>query len=116
MLGMNTDWSKPLHPHSAINLPGRQVTRGALLELRELVRLRQQLLQQLGDQLRHLHRAVDLGFPEFTRYVGTLQSELTTTILSHYPTAAGFRRVSVKKFASACTTAAIMSVRSWRER
>ena len=34
----------------------------ALLELRELVRLRQQILQQLGDRVRHLHRAVDLGF------------------------------------------------------
>jgi len=71
----------------------------ALLELRELVRLRQQIIQQLGDRVRHLHRAVDLGFPEFTRYVRTLHSELATTLLSHYPTAAAFRRVSVKKLA-----------------
>ena len=71
----------------------------ALLELRELVRLRQQILQQLGDRVRHLHRAVDLGFPEFTRYVRTLQSELATTILSHCPTAAALRKVSVKKLA-----------------
>src|SRR5215472_8472863 len=71
----------------------------ALLELRELVRLKQQLLQQLGDRVRHLHRAVDLGFPEFTRYVRSLQSELATSLLSHYPTAAAFRRVSVKKLA-----------------
>ena len=71
----------------------------ALLELRELVRLRQQILQQLGDRVRHLHRAVDLGFPEFTRYVRTLQSELATTILSHYPTAAALGKVSVKKLA-----------------
>jgi len=69
----------------------------ALLELRELVRLRQQIVQQLGDRVRHLHRAVDLGFPEFTRYVRGLQSELATSLLSHYPTAAAFRRVSVKK-------------------
>jgi hypothetical protein len=71
----------------------------ALLELRELVRLRQQLLQQLGDRLRHLYRAVDLGFPEFTRYVRTLQSEFATTLLSHYPIAAALRRISVKKLA-----------------
>ena len=71
----------------------------ALLELRELVRLKQQVVQQLGDRVRHLHRAVDLGFPEFTRHVRTLQSELATTLLSHYPTAAAFRTVSVKKLA-----------------
>jgi transposase len=71
----------------------------ALLELRELVRLKQQVVQQLGDRVRQLHRAVDLGFPEFTRHVRTLGSELATTILAHYPTAAAFRSVSVKKLA-----------------
>jgi transposase len=71
----------------------------ALLELRELVRLKQQVLRQLGDRVRHLHRAVDLGFPEFTRHVHTLQSELATTILSHYPTAAALHTISVKKLA-----------------
>jgi transposase len=69
----------------------------ALLELRELVRLKQQVVQQLGDRVRQLHRAVDLGFPEFTRHVPTLESELATTILAHYPTAVAFRSVSVKK-------------------
>ena len=76
-----------------------QLPEPALLEMRELVRLRQQILQQLGDHVRRLHRAVDLGFPEFTRYVRTLHSELATTLLSHYPTAAAFRRVSLKKLA-----------------
>lgn len=57
------------------------------------------MLRQLGDRLRHLHRAVDLGFPEFTRYVHILQSELATTILSRYPTAAALRKISVKKLA-----------------
>jgi transposase len=71
----------------------------ALLELRELVRLKQQVVQQLGDRVRQLHRAVDLGFPEFTRHVRTLESELATTILAHYPTAVAFRSVSVKKLA-----------------
>ena len=46
-----------------------------------------------------MHRAVDLGFPEFTRYVRTLESQLAATILSRYPTAASFRGVSVKKLA-----------------
>jgi transposase len=71
----------------------------ALLELRELVRLKQQVVQQLGDRVRQLHRAVDLGFPEFTRHVRTLESELATTILAQYPTPAAFRSVSVKKLA-----------------
>jgi transposase len=79
--------------------PATRLPEPALLDLRELVRLRQQILQQLGDRVRHLHRAVDLGFPEFTRYVRTLQSELATSILSHYPTAAALRKVSVKKLA-----------------
>jgi transposase len=57
-----------------------QLPEPALLELRELVRLKQQVVQQLGDRVRQLHRAVDLGFPEFTRHVRTLGSELATTI------------------------------------
>lgn len=59
-------------------------------ELRELVRLRDRVVQDLGDATRRLHRLVDLGFPEFTRYVKALDSELATTILSEYPTAAAF--------------------------
>ena len=55
-------------------------------ELRELVRLRERLLGDLGDRLRQLHRAVDLGFPEFTNHVRTLESELAIAILSRYPT------------------------------
>lgn len=59
-------------------------------ELRELVRLRDRVVQDLGDATRRLHRVVDLGFPEFTRYVKTLDSELATTVLHEYPTAAAF--------------------------
>lgn len=76
-----------------------QLPEPALLELRELVRLKQQVVQQLGDRVRQLHRAVDLGFPELTRHVRTLGSELATTILALYPTAAAFRSVLVKKLA-----------------
>ena len=48
-------------------------------ELRELVRLRQRLLQDFGDRVRQLHRLVDLGFPEFTRYVHGLDRALART-------------------------------------
>lgn len=59
-------------------------------ELRELVRLRDRLLQDFGDRVRQLHRLVDLCFPEFTRYVRRLDSELATSILKDYPTAEAF--------------------------
>jgi transposase len=68
-------------------------------ELRELVRLRERLLQDFGDRLRQLHRLVDLGFPEFTRYVHSLDSQLASAILHHYPTAAAFHGVAVKRLA-----------------
>jgi transposase len=63
----------------------------ATLELRELVRLRDRWVQELGDHVRQLHRLVDLGFPEFTRHVKTLDSALATTLLAAYPTAAAFQ-------------------------
>lgn len=69
-------------------------------ELRELVRLRERLLGDFGDRVRQLHRLVDLGFPEFTRYVRSLDSELASAILHDYPTAAAFRGVSVKRLAA----------------
>jgi transposase len=68
-------------------------------ELRELVRLRDRLVQDFGDRVRQLHRMVDLGFPEFTRYVKSLDSELATSILHDYPTAQAFRGVSAKRLA-----------------
>ncbi len=68
-------------------------------ELRELVHLRERLLQDFGDRVRQLHRLVDLGFPEFTRYVRTLDSELAVAILRDYPTAAAYRGVSVRRLA-----------------
>jgi len=68
-------------------------------ELRELVHLRERLLQDFGDRVRQLHRLVDLGFPEFTRYVRTLDSQLATAILRDYPTAAAYRGVSVRRLA-----------------
>jgi transposase len=70
--------------------------------LRELVRLREQTVLQLGDRVRHLHQAVDLTFPEFTSYVRGLDTELATAILSRYPTAGLLRQASVKKLAMLC--------------
>ena len=70
------------------------LTEDGLDELREVVRLRERLLQDCGDQLRQLHRALDLSFPEFTRHVRGLDSELATTLLVHYPTAAMLAKVS----------------------
>jgi transposase len=67
---------------------------GATEELRELVRHRDRLVQDLGDRVRQLHRLVDLGFPEFTRYVRSLDSRLATAILREYPTAAAFAGVA----------------------
>jgi len=63
-------------------------------ELRELVLLRTRTVQELGDKVRQLHRAVDLGFPEFTRHVQTLDSELALSILSELPTAAAYVRIT----------------------
>lgn len=59
-------------------------------ELRELVRHRDRLVQEMGDKTRQLHRLVDLGFPEFTRHVRRLDSELATALLAEYPTARAF--------------------------
>ena len=80
--------------------PPTRLPDAATEELRELVHLRQRLLQDFGDRLRQLHRLVDLGFPEFTRYVHGLDTELASAILHDYPTAAAFHGVSVKRLAA----------------
>lgn len=69
-------------------------------DLRELVRMRDRWMQELGDKVRQLHRTVDLSFPEFTRYVRTLDSELATTLLGKWPTAAQFAKQSVRRVAA----------------
>jgi len=71
-------------------------------QLREAVRLRTRVQQEVGDKVRQLHRLVDLGFPEFCRHVRTLDSMLATAILREYPTAEAFRRVSKGKLARLC--------------
>lgn len=67
--------------------------------LRELVRHRDRLRQDFDDRVRQLHRLVDLGFPEFTRYVRSLDSMLATCLLAEYPTAHAFARANPKRLA-----------------
>lgn len=79
--------------------PATRLPDSATEVLRELVRLRDRLVQDFGDRLRQLHRLVDLGFPEFTRYVRSLDSELASSILYDYPTAKAFCGISAKRLA-----------------
>jgi transposase len=74
----------------------------ATQELRELVRFRDRLMQDFGDRVRQLHRLVDLGYPEFTRYVHSLDSELASAILHEYPTAEAFLGLPWKRLARLC--------------
>ncbi len=67
--------------------------------LRELVRHRDRLRQDFDDRVRQLHRLVDLGFPELTRYVRTLDSMLATCLLAEYPTAQAFARANPRRLA-----------------
>ena len=71
-------------------------------EMRELVRLRDRLVQDFGDQVRQLHRLVDLGFPELTRHVHDLDSELAQALLSRYPTAKAFAEAREGELANLC--------------
>jgi transposase len=74
----------------------------ATRELRELVRLRDRWVAAQATLLRQLHRVVDLGFPEFTQHVRTLDSALATTLLQAYPTAAAFRAATPGRVAALC--------------
>ncbi|MBV9747370.1 MAG: IS110 family transposase [Acetobacteraceae bacterium] len=67
--------------------------------LRELVRHRDRLRQDFDDRIRQLHRLVDLGFPEFTRFVRSLDSMLATCLLAEYPTAQVFARANPRRLA-----------------
>lgn len=67
--------------------------------LRELVRHRDRLRQDFDDRVRQLHRLVDLGFPEFTRYVRSLDSMLATALIAEHPTAQAFARANPRRLA-----------------
>lgn len=68
----------------------------ALQELRELVRLRDRLVQDMTDHERQLHRAVDLTFPEFKRFFPDLSTGLATTILKALPTAKSYESATAR--------------------
>lgn len=78
------------------------VSEPGTLELRALVRHRDRLVQAFGDAQRKLHQLVDLGFPEFTRFVKDPACMLGVTILSEYPTAQAFVDVPPKRVAKLC--------------
>ena len=67
--------------------------------MRELVRHRDRVRQDFEDRVRQLHRLVDLGFPEFYRYIGGLDSMPATALLSGCPTAHDFPRATPKRLA-----------------
>jgi transposase len=71
----------------------------ATIELRELVRLREQLLDEQTARANQLHRLVDLIFPEFGRHVQDLRRPLATTLLSRYPSARHFAAERPKRLA-----------------
>lgn len=71
----------------------------ATQELRELVRLRDRYVQDLGDRVRQLHRAIDLTFPEFTRLVSGLDTELATSLLGRCQTAKQFASQPLRQLA-----------------
>lgn len=79
--------------------PATQLHDEGAESLRELVRHRDRLRQDFDDRVRQLHRLVDLGFPEFTRYVRSLDSMLATSLLAEYPTAHAFARANPKRLA-----------------
>ena len=79
--------------------PPTRLGEAATAELKELVRHRDRLKQDFDDRVRQLHRLVDLGFPEFTRYVHSLDSQLATALLADYPTAQAFAAAAPHRLA-----------------
>jgi transposase len=71
----------------------------ATRELRELVRLRDRLVAERIERTNQLHRLVDLGFPEFTRYVKDLDGPRATTLLAYCPTARTFAAQKPRRLA-----------------
>jgi len=60
------------------------------------VRLRDRMVQDMGDRVRQLHRTLDLTFPEFPRLVRDLTSYKAAGLLLAFPTSAAFRDGSVE--------------------
>ena len=68
-------------------------------QLRERARMVDRLTQDIGDRVRQIHRLVDLTFPEFTRHIRTLDSQLATAVLATYPTARAYSPSCLRKLA-----------------
>jgi transposase len=66
-------------------------------ELRQLVNMRERLVQDFGDRVRQLHRLVDLTCPELTELLSDLGSAKATGILEQFPTGAALRSASVRQ-------------------
>jgi transposase len=64
-----------------------------------LVRHRDRLRQDFDDRVRQLHRLIDLGFPEFTRYIKGLDTMLATALIAECPTAEAFSRADPRRLA-----------------
>lgn len=71
----------------------------ATIDLRELVRMRDRLVQEYADKTRQLHRLVDLGFPELKRLVKEMDSLSTLALLREYPTAASYEQTTPARVA-----------------
>lgn len=67
--------------------------------LRELVRHRDRLRKDFDARIRQLHRLIDLTFPEFTRYVSSLDTMLATCLLAECPTARAFAKATPRRLA-----------------
>ncbi len=68
-------------------------------ELRELVRHRDRLRRDFDDRVRQLHRLLDLGFPEFTRYIKGLDTMLASALIAECPTAHVFAKTDPRRLA-----------------
>lgn len=77
--------------------PPTPVSDEASQELRELVEIRDRMVQDLFDRVRQLHRLVDLCFPEFIQVIPGLNSQRATTVLHAFPTAQSLRHASVRR-------------------
>lgn len=79
---------KPIKPHSA-----------EAIELRELVNLRNWVLQQQGDTTRRLHGHIDRTFPEFKGIFADVISAQSIAIWTAYPSLVQLARVRPSKLA-----------------
>jgi transposase len=66
-------------------------------QLRQMLHVRDRLVQDFTDRVRQLHRAIDLTCPELAAVLKDLGSALATGILSHFPTAERIRSATLRQ-------------------